>query len=116
MTAFYTDWVYWLIVVTWVPWVAFVARYWSTVPRWWRGEIGRGVMAPALAVTLLLTFALVNRMFDLSEPVLAGLRVATFAAVIVAGWLLLFALLGEQGRARRNECPRRRSTDHKETL
>ena len=115
MTAsFYTDWVYWLIVVTWIPWVVFVVRYWSTVPRWWRDEIGRGVMSPALAVTILLTFALVTRAFDLPGYVSGAIRVVMFTAVIVAGWLLLFALLGEQRRARRNECPRRRSTDHKE--
>ena len=112
MTAFYTDWVFWLILVTWVPWAVFVVRYWSTVPRWWRGEVGRGVMSPALAVTILLTFALINRMFDLPYYMSNALRVVMFTAVIVAGWLLLFALLGEQRRARRDGCPRRRSSDH----
>ena len=112
MRPFWLDWEYWLIVFTWIPWVTFTAVYWQSAPRWLMTAIGRGVMAPALSMLTLLSFGLVQRMFDLPPVVLAGIRVCMFASVIVAGWLLLFALLKELRRARTEGCPRRRATDH----
>lgn len=112
MRPFYEDWVYWLVLFTWVPWAGFVAVYWRSSPRWWRTTIGRGVMAPALSMLALLTFSLVARMFDLPGSALAAIRVVMFASVIAAGWLLLFALLRELRAARESDCPSRRSTDH----
>ena len=111
MKQFADDWDYWLILTTWLPWVLFVACYWTRSPRWWRTTIGRGVMSPAVAVTILLTWALVSRMFNLPDAARDAVRVLIFTSVIAAGWLLLFAWIAEQRRVARRGCPQRRSTD-----
>jgi hypothetical protein len=111
MRPFWESWEYWLILFTWTPWAAFVVVYWRSSRRWWRDSLGRGVMAPAASMDMLLTFSLISRMFDLPEDALGGFRAVMFTAVIVAGWLLLFALLRELRAARHSTCPKRRATD-----
>jgi peptidoglycan/LPS O-acetylase OafA/YrhL len=90
-------WVFWLYLITWIPYAACLALYGLRSP-WRESKVGRAMFALFASMTAVLTLAVVARVVDLSPLFREAWALVTLSCVALAGFGLLAAIVRLQRR------------------
>lgn len=107
MNSAYSVWVFWIYLLTLVPF-AMTSLFYGLRSPWWTSHIGRSLLITQVAIVSVLLNVLAAVIFDDYE-LRDFVRTVLLGGVTIAGWYQFGSIIREQRRGRAMDASQRRA-------